>query len=119
MGALRSRDDLLSERFDDALILVDVGAGEVHELNSTAAWLWDRLDECKDAGELAKLVYECFDVSMEIAQADTDMILAQLLHLNLLVNEEACHDHKPRPTRSAKEDGVHPACRTDAVGDAV
>ncbi|MGF1613093.1 MAG: PqqD family protein [Gammaproteobacteria bacterium] len=119
MAALRSRDDLLSERFDDALILVDVGAGEVHELNSTAAWLWDHLDGCKDAGELAKLVCEYFAVSMEIAQADTDMILAQLLYLNLLVNEEDGHDHEPRPTQSAQEDGVHPACRADAVGDAV
>lgn len=119
MAALRARDDLLSERFDDALILVNVGAGEVHELNSTAAWLWDRLDGYQDGGELAKLVCEYFDVSIEIAQADTEMILAQLLRLNLLVNEEACHDHEPRPTQSAQEDGVHRACRADAVGDAV
>ncbi len=84
---LRHRANLLTEKFDDALIVVDVRAGQVHELNSTAAWLWDRLDGCKDIGELVKALCSCQDVTIERAKGDIKKLLEELFQLDLVSKE--------------------------------
>lgn len=88
LAGFRTRTDLLVEQFDDALIVVDVQGGQVHELNSTAAWLWCRLDKDDSAKALAKSLCYCYDVSMEVAEADVNAILEQWLELGLLFKEQ-------------------------------
>ncbi|MGC1951232.1 MAG: PqqD family protein [Gammaproteobacteria bacterium] len=85
----RPRADLLTEKFDDALIVVDVRAGQVHELNLTAAWLWDRLDGRCNVGELAESLHHYYDVNLATARADINRLLEELFQLGLLLKEQA------------------------------
>lgn len=87
MVHFRARPGLLSEKVDDALIVVNVQEGKVHELNASAAWLWERLSEPKDATEVVELFCEQYDVSIYTAHKDVESILKQMVQCGLLVAE--------------------------------
>ncbi len=84
----RARTDLLTEKSEDALIVVDVRSRQVHEFNATAAWLWERLEHGCGRGELAEVFCHHYDVRMETAKRDVEKLLSELLQRELLVSEE-------------------------------
>lgn len=83
-----TRGDLLTERFDDVLIVVDVRAGKVHELNSTAAFVLERIDGCKDADELADILCHCYDTDLATANSDVHALLEQFVESGLLLKRD-------------------------------
>lgn len=88
MASYRRRcSDFLVERIDNDMILVDVHGGQVHELNPTAAWLWDRLEHRVDAAALAEALCQRYDVSWERASIDVEQILLRFVASGLLSKE--------------------------------
>lgn len=50
----RARAEVLCREVDDGFILYDPQRGRVHSLNSSAAFVWDRLDGKQSPAEIAE-----------------------------------------------------------------
>ncbi|MBI2132130.1 MAG: PqqD family protein [Candidatus Tectomicrobia bacterium] len=50
----RTRGEVLCREVDDGFILYDPQVGKVHSLNSSAAYVWDRLDGRQSLAEIAE-----------------------------------------------------------------
>lgn len=88
VACYRARTDVLTEKSEDALIVVDVRSRQVHELNATAAWLWECLEQGCGRRELAEVFCHHYDVHMERAKRDVEKLLSELLQRDLIVSEE-------------------------------
>lgn len=69
--------------------LVPIGAAArryngMFALSETAAFIWRRLEETQDEGELPRLVHEAFAVDPATAAADTAEFLQALREMELL-----------------------------------
>ncbi len=55
---------------DDCTVVIDPDAGEVHELNSSAALLWELADGTRSLDEIASEVERAFDTDTAGAARD-------------------------------------------------
>jgi hypothetical protein len=56
----------------------------LYALNTVGSFLWERIDGRTDAAGLARAVAEAFEVSAEVAAADTAELLATLRERGLI-----------------------------------
>jgi hypothetical protein len=82
---VKPRPDLAIENADGELIVLDKAAGKVHQLNSSASFVWDCLSDGLAIDEIALKLSEAFDVEPEIALSDVQAALAQFESLALVV----------------------------------
>jgi hypothetical protein len=82
---MKPRPDLAMENADGELIVLDKAAGKVHQLNSSASFVWDCLSDGLAIDEIALKLSEVFDVEPEIALSDVQAALAQFESLALVV----------------------------------
>ena len=82
---MKPRPDLAIENADGELIVLDKSAGKVHQLNSTASFVWDCLSDGLAVDEIALMLSEAFDVEPEAALSDVQAALAQFEGLALVV----------------------------------
>jgi hypothetical protein len=82
---MKPRPDLAMENADGELIVLDKAAGKVHQLNSSASFVWDCLSDGLAIDEIALKLSEAFDVEPEIALSDVQAALAQFEGLALVV----------------------------------
>ncbi len=78
------RDDLTVQNVENEVLLLDVTANNIHQLNASATLVWQHCTGDQDADQLAALLADHFDVDAATARADIDTILQQLLSLNLI-----------------------------------
>lgn len=57
-------------------------------LNSTAAFIWQNLNDVKDLDELTARVMENFEVDEETARRDVNGLTAELIVLGMVLTEE-------------------------------
>ena len=80
---------------DGEIVIISPEDSVVHELNSTATFLWKQIDGERGAIQLAGMLAREFEVDLETAQADTSELLAFLHQRRLLVaasNGDADHE---------------------------
>ena len=82
---MRPRPDLAIENADGEFIILDKAAGRVHQLNSSASFVWNGLCDGLATDKIALKLSEAFDVEPEIALSDVEAILAQFEGLALVV----------------------------------
>jgi hypothetical protein len=82
---MKPRPDLAIENADGELIILDKAAGKVHQLNSSASFVWDCLSDGLAIDEIALMLSEAFDVEPESALSDVQAALAQFEGLALVV----------------------------------
>ena len=90
--SLRPRRGLSSRVVDGERVILDRDNGRVHQLNSTATLVWDRLEAGEQPSEIAAELSERFDVARAQALADVVRIVEELRILDLvppLANERA------------------------------
>lgn len=69
----RQRGDLIVEHMEDEAIVLDVRAGRVHQLNSTASHIWEACDGITSIdGIVTTLVARCHGTP-DILQVDADV----------------------------------------------
>jgi hypothetical protein len=66
------------------VLLLDTESDQIHQLNSTASFVWRNLKEGASASEIARRVAEQFDVDEHIALADVEDILGKLGALGVI-----------------------------------
>ena len=82
---MKPRPDLAIENADGELIVLDKASDKIHQLNSTASFVWNCLSDGLAIDEIALMLSEAFDVEPEIALSDVQAALAQFEGLALLV----------------------------------
>jgi Coenzyme PQQ synthesis protein D (PqqD) len=70
---------------DDDTIIISPNESLMHELNDTGSFLWKNIDGQKSAAQLADLLVAAYEVSPEIALADTESLLQELSSRKLVV----------------------------------
>ena len=82
---MKPRPDLAIENVDGELIVLDKAAGKVHQLNSSASFVWDCLSDGLAIDEIVLMLSEAFDLEPETALSDVQAALAQFEGLALVV----------------------------------
>jgi hypothetical protein len=81
---LRKRSEgLIVQEADDEVLLLDEAGGRIHQLNSTAAFIW-RMCEQSSLQDMGKALVDRYDVEEAAALEDVRRTLAALTTLGLL-----------------------------------
>jgi PqqD family protein of HPr-rel-A system len=75
----------MTREVDDGVLILDTESAEIHQLNSTASFIWSRCDEVASAEEIAALLAKEFSIDEDVAARDVLEILSRLRALNLVV----------------------------------
>ena len=80
MAVPRPQADVICEEVPETgeCVLLRPGAGRVLALNALGAAVWEILDGARGSRELAALLAEAAEVTLERAQADVEALLARL-----------------------------------------
>jgi len=84
LDAPRRRTDLQGRNLDGETVLLDRDNGVIHQLNATAAFVWDHCDGHRSADEIADLLTAAFDVEAPTARRDVGAALEAFRALSLL-----------------------------------
>lgn len=84
---MKPRPDLAIEDVDGELIVLDKAAGKVHQLNSSASFVWNCLSDGLAIDEIAVMLSEAFDIEQEAALSDVQATLAQFKGLALVLED--------------------------------
>jgi PqqD family protein of HPr-rel-A system len=86
MPSLRRRiDGILSREAADGVLLLDTRTQHVHQLNQTAAFIWQACEEAPSVAELAARLALEFDVDEDTAKVDVNGTLDKLRELDLVI----------------------------------
>lgn len=80
----RPDPNVLAKRVDDEIVLVHLETNRVHELNRTAAFLWDALATGSTHAELERQLSAEFDVEGEQLAREVDELLRHLASERLI-----------------------------------
>ena len=80
----RRVDGLMVRDVGDEVLLLDIESNQVHQLNSTASFIWRNCDDGRSAEEIAILLASEFDVEEDSAREDVTRTLRLLRELNVL-----------------------------------
>jgi hypothetical protein len=78
------RTDLSTRTIDGEVVILDKRNGQIHQLNSTASFVWSRLAAGTTLATIASEMVREFEVDIEIARADVDRVLADFVRLELV-----------------------------------
>jgi hypothetical protein len=82
------RANLSTRVIEGEVVILDRQTGRIHQLNSTASFVWTRLDSGTPlAGIVSEMVRE-FEVEVEVARADVAQVAAELVRLELVSTSE-------------------------------
>lgn len=82
---MKPRSDLAVENADGELIVLDKVAGKVHQLNASASFVWNCLDNGVAVRDIAQMLSEECKVERQTALEDVEKIIAQLKDLALII----------------------------------
>lgn len=69
------KDNWVGSQVDEAFVMLDFVGGEYISLNSTAAKIWETLEQPRSSDEIVSALTETFDVSGEQAGAAVSRVL--------------------------------------------
>jgi len=86
MNSLRKRaESLVVREVSDGILLLDMEAGRVHQLNATAGFIWLRCDGVASAADITASIAREYGLEEGAAARDVEMALSELRALNLVV----------------------------------
>ena len=80
----KRRSDISARVVVDETVVLDLGAAQIHQLNATASFIWDRCDGHCTVSEIAEKLAESFDVDRETARQAVLETLRRFDELGLL-----------------------------------
>lgn len=85
----RHKPGLLVEAFDDELVVLDPGTGDLHHLNCHASLVWSFLDRSGDASEVTELVAQQVGLEPAVIAQDVHAAIRLLQDSGLLVPDDS------------------------------
>jgi Coenzyme PQQ synthesis protein D (PqqD) len=80
----KRRPDVSVRVVESETVIFDRQGGRIHQLNSTASFIWERCDGKSTVAGIVKQLAHEFDVDYDTATKDVVTIIGQLRQLNLL-----------------------------------
>ena len=80
----RRREGLHVREIDGETVILDLENQRMHNLNMTAAFIFDGIDGCRTESEIWEELATCFEIPLETAERDTRALLFQFRELGLL-----------------------------------
>ena len=77
-------DSVVVRQTEDGALILDQDNEKIHQLNSTATYIWNHCDGTHTVNSIATLFSRSFDVSLDIAETDVQTILKNLEALHLI-----------------------------------
>ena len=84
----RHRSGLVSQAVDDELMILDVGGKVVHQLNDTAAFIWQKIDGQRSTDQIAVAVAEHYGVELGTAVKDVSDTVIELRKINAIEKQD-------------------------------
>jgi hypothetical protein len=79
---------------DEETVIISPNDSVMHELNDTGSFLWKNIDGHRSAAELAEMLVANYEVTPDIALADTQSLLQELSSLKLVVAAQSADGEK-------------------------
>jgi len=80
----KRRSDISARVVADETVVLDLGAAQIHQLNATASFIWNRCDGRSTVGEIAEKLADSFDVDCATACQAVQAALRRFDELGLL-----------------------------------
>lgn len=80
----KRREDLSVKTVDDETIVMDGGNEQIHQLNTTASFIWSLLDGEHGIDEIAGAMAQTFDADEETIRGDIASTIEEFDKLGLL-----------------------------------
>ena len=80
----RRRFDISSRLVAGETVVLDLGGARIHQLNTTASYIWDRCDGHRTVAAIAEELTGSFQVDYQTAREAVQATLRQLDELGLL-----------------------------------
>jgi hypothetical protein len=94
-SALWQKNPALAWReIDEETVIISPNDNVMHELNDTGSFLWKNIDGHRSAAELAELLVANYEVTPDLALADTQSLLQEMSSRKLLVPVQAAVGEK-------------------------
>lgn len=77
-------DNLVAQNVDGELLILDNNCNKIHQLNASAAIIWEECDSTKTVLDIIEKLTSMYDVSNEQAENDVLQIVNQLQIDNLI-----------------------------------
>jgi hypothetical protein len=81
----RKRTGLHVREIEGETVVLDAENDRMHNLNATAAFIFDEIDGRRSVKEIGEDLASCFEIALERAAEDTRCLVAQLRELKLIV----------------------------------
>jgi Coenzyme PQQ synthesis protein D (PqqD) len=81
---LKRRPDLNFRAVDHETVILDRASGLIHQLNSTASYLWDQCDGSSTTESIVEGFAQAFEIDSARAERDVIKVLNEMKQLNLL-----------------------------------
>ena len=81
---LKRRQDVITQRAMEKLVLLDVNGGEYFSLDEVGARVWDFCDGSRTASEVISMICQEYDDTSVTVEADVLGLLSDLLQETLL-----------------------------------
>lgn len=83
----RQRTDITAREVDGDFLILDRKHNELHQLNSTASYVWQRCDGKTSVSEIAQAMVQEFGAEPAGVEKDVAALIAQFTALHLLEPE--------------------------------
>ena len=80
----KRREGLTVQSIDDELLILDLEGHHIHQLNATAGFIWEKIDEADSLEHLIEMFSSQYDVGMGTAKSDVEKVLNQLCEMRLV-----------------------------------
>jgi Coenzyme PQQ synthesis protein D (PqqD) len=77
-----------ARRFDDEVVVLDLGAGEYYSLDAVGAAIWEQLKGGRSAEEIVEFLLATYEVDEPTARADALRIIEDLLAARLVERKD-------------------------------
>jgi hypothetical protein len=73
-----------ARRFDDEVVVLDLGAGEYYSLDAVGSAIWDQLEGGRTPEEIVGVLLARYEVDELTARGDVERIVQELLAVGLV-----------------------------------
>jgi len=84
MSPLQRREDISLHQIGSESVLKDPEQQRVHVVNSTAAWVWERLDGSRSVDQIGTELAARYAIPVDVAHRDVSQVLESFRELGLL-----------------------------------
>jgi hypothetical protein len=80
------RDNLTVQSVDDETLILDIDGNQIHQLNSTASFIWESCANTISIEQLTELIVERYGVEAATAKTDVEGVIRQLSAMGLIIS---------------------------------